>query len=79
MVVVFLGVFDMKRFLVSYRFNGGQWNVELPANDLDDARRRLGQLVFGQVDGEVVAKVPAAFGPFAALTAAVRNGLRFGR
>jgi hypothetical protein len=63
----------MKRFLVSYRHDGGQWNVELPATDIDDARRRLSQLALGRLEGEIIADVPGAFGPLAATVAFVRN------
>jgi hypothetical protein len=63
----------MKRFLVSYRHEGGQWNIELPATDLNDARRRLSQLTLGRVDGEIIATIPGALGPFAALAALARN------
>lgn len=63
----------MKRFLVSYRHQGSQWNIELPAEDLDDARRRLSQLALGRLDGEIIATIPGAFGPLAALAAFARN------
>lgn len=69
----------MKRFLVSYRHDGGSWNVELPADNLEDAQRRLSQLTFGRLEGEIVAKVPGALGPFAALAAAVRNSFASSR
>lgn len=69
----------MKRYLVSYRHDGGSWNIELPAESLEDARRRLSQLTFGRLDGEIVAKVPGALGPLAALAAAVRNSLAANR
>jgi hypothetical protein len=62
-----------KRYLVSYRHDGGEWNVELQARSLEDARRRLDQLVFGRLEGEIIAKIPAPLGPLAALTASVRN------
>jgi len=64
---------QFKKYLVCYRHDGGEWNIELPASSLEDARQRLGQLTFGRLEGEIVAKIPGAFGPFAALAAAVRN------
>jgi hypothetical protein len=70
---------QFKRYLVSYRHDGGDWNIELPALNLEDARQRLGKLTFARVEGEIVAKVPGAFGPFAALAAAVRNMLSASR
>ncbi|KQM60066.1 MULTISPECIES: hypothetical protein [unclassified Sphingomonas] len=63
----------MKRFLVSYRLDGNEWNIEVPADDQSDAERRVRQLAFGKVRGEIVAKVPGQFGPIAALVAFVRN------
>jgi hypothetical protein len=62
-----------KRYLVSYRHDGGEWNIELPATCPDDARRRLGQLTFGRLEGEIVSKVPSALGPFAALATFIQN------
>ena len=63
----------MKRFLISYRHEGGQWNIELPATDLEDARRRLSQLALGRFEGEIIATVPGALGPLAAVVAFARN------
>ncbi len=66
----------MKRYLVSYRHQGSQWNIELPAEDLDDAHRRLSQLALGQLEGEIIADIPSALGPLAALAAFTRNLFR---
>ena len=68
---------DFKRYLVSYRYDGAEWNIELPASSAEDARQRLGQIMFARVDGEIVAQIPAAFGPIAALAAWAGN--LFGR
>jgi hypothetical protein len=67
---------EFKRFLVSYRHDGAQWNIEIPATSFEDAKQRLGLLHFGKVEGEVVATVPASLGPIAVLYAAVRNLFR---
>lgn len=64
---------DFKRFLVSYRYEGSEWTLELPAKSHEDARRRVGQLALGRVDGEIVAKLPAGAGPLAALALWVRR------
>lgn len=66
----------MKRYLVSYRHDGVQWNIELPASNVDDANRRLGQLVFARMEGEIVAKVPASLSPLIAIAAWTRNLVR---
>ena len=62
-----------KRYLVSYRHDGSQWNIELPATDREDAHRRLSQLTLGRIEGEIIADIPGALGPLAALAAFTRN------
>lgn len=64
---------EFKRFLVSYRHDGAQWNIEIPATSYEDAEQRLSQLTFGRVDGEIVAKIPGAMGPIAMLATRIRN------
>lgn len=64
---------EFKRYLVSYRHDGAQWNIELPATSLEDAQQRLSQLHFGKVDGEIVANIPGVMGPIAMLAAQIRN------
>tara|TARA_R110001592_G_scaffold229029_2_gene485642 strand:+ start:177 stop:425 length:249 start_codon:yes stop_codon:yes gene_type:complete len=68
-----LSMSDFKNYLVSYRYDGGQWNIELPATSIEDARRRLSQLHFGQLEGELIANIPGSMGPLAILAAWVRN------
>jgi hypothetical protein len=63
----------MKAFLVNYRHDGQRYALELHAVDAADAKARLGSLLYGQVLGEVVAKVPAPLGPLASLLCSVRN------
>ncbi len=67
----------MQRYLVSYRHDGDEWNLELIASNVDDARQRLRSLTLGRIEGQVVAKVPAGLGPLAALAVWVQN--LFGR
>lgn len=64
---------EFKSYLVSYRLDGAQWNIELPATSFEDAERRLSQLTFGRVDGEIIAKIPGSMGPIAMLAARIRN------
>lgn len=64
---------EFKRFLVSYRHDGAQWNIELPATSLEDAKQRLSQLHFGRVDGELIANIPGTMGPMALLASRLRN------
>lgn len=64
---------EFKRYLVSYRHDGAQWNIELPATSREDAEQRLSQLHFGKVDGEIIANIPGSMGPIAILAARVRN------
>lgn len=67
---------NFKKFMVSYRHEGSQWNIDLPATDLEDARRRLSQLSLAKLEGEVIADVPGSLGPLASLAAFVGNLLR---
>lgn len=64
---------EFKQYLVSYRLDGAQWNIEIPARSIEDAERRLGQLHFGRVEGEVLARIPRSMGPIARLAASIRN------
>ena len=65
----------MKKFLVAYRHDGGEWNIELPANSVEDARQRLSKLALGRLEGEIIAKVPGSIGPIAAFLAFARNAV----
>ena len=62
-----------KNYMVSYRYDGAQWSIELPATSQQDAERRLSQLVFGRVDGELIATIPGKIGPIAILATRLRN------
>ena len=64
-----------KRYLVSYRHDGGERNIEIPATSFEDARRRLGQLHFGRVEGELIARIPSSIGAIAVLAAWARNAV----
>lgn len=64
-----------KRYLISYRHEGAEWNIELPALSTEDAKARLLRLPYATIDGEIVMALPAPLGPIAALVAAARNSL----
>ena len=59
--------------LFSYRFNGRQYTVDIPAKDTDEAKERLKALAWAQYDGVLVARIPAQLGFLARLVVAVRN------
>ncbi len=65
---------SLKTYLASYRHDGARWVLEIKARDAEDAKARLSRLAFAQIDGELVAKVPATLGPLAKVAVAVRNG-----
>ncbi|TXC63910.1 hypothetical protein [Sphingosinicella ginsenosidimutans] len=49
-----------KTYLLSYNYQGAQWSAEIKAASFDDARSRLRSLgLNGQVDGELIARIPA--------------------
>jgi hypothetical protein len=60
-------------FLFSYRYEGAEWNIEVPARSWDDAKKRVSALTFARCEGEVIARMPAALGPMARLVAFIRN------
>jgi hypothetical protein len=66
---------DCKTFLVSYRYDGAEWSLRLPARDFDDARARLSRLQYATIDGELEMTLPASTGRLAAVIVAVRNAL----
>jgi hypothetical protein len=68
---------EFSTYLVSYRHDGAEWNLELKAASVQDAQARLSKLVFGRVDGELIATVPAMAGWFAKALVAFRNAFRF--
>lgn len=63
----------MKTYLVNYQHGGQRYAIELQASDADDAKARLNSLLYGQVCGEVVARLPASSGPLSSLICSVRN------
>lgn len=67
---------NMKPYLVAYRHEGSEWNVSIMAESFADARARLSKLALGRIEGELVATIPNAFGPFAALAVFLRNLLK---
>ena len=66
---------DYETYLVTYRHEGSDWSLELPAKSYEDAHRRLSQLSLARVDGVGIAKIPGSLGPIAALVTTARNAL----
>jgi hypothetical protein len=49
---------EWPNFAFSYSLDGSDWEFQLPAKDLDDAKRRLIAIAYtGRVDGEVVTSI----------------------
>jgi len=63
-------------YLVSYRHDGAEWNLELKAASIQDARARLSKLSLARVDGELIATIPASAGWFAKAWVVLRNAFR---
>lgn len=51
----------MKQYVCSYHYNGAQWQIEIMAENHEDAEARLHAMRMATVDGEVVLKVPVGF------------------
>lgn len=67
--------------LFSYRFEGREYTIDIPARDAAEAKERLKALAWAKYDGILVARIPAGLGFLARLTVAVRNvtKIAFGR
>jgi hypothetical protein len=48
----------VKRFLVEYPMPDGLYALEVPAEDFDDAKKRVEQLQYGVVLGEISMTIP---------------------
>ena len=66
---------DFKTYLVSYNHVGARWVIELKAASEQDARQRLGKLVYGKIDGELMAAIPVGLGLLARVIVGLRNAL----
>lgn len=62
-----------RTFLFSYRYNGSEWSLEIPAESAREARERLSAMSFARMDGELIAKFPVATGPIVRLTVWLKN------
>lgn len=67
---------ELKTYLFSYNHAGQRWNLEIQAENPDDARQRVSRLAFATYDGELVAKVPIPLGVPARWGVALRNWRR---
>lgn len=54
---------DYKTWLLSYRYQGAEWSMQVVARDEAEAMIRIKQCAnYGKVDGELMATIPAAPG-----------------
>ena len=68
-----------KTYLASYNYAGTKWGIDFPAQSMDDAKARLARISYGQVDGELMATIPAAAGAGSVLVRLIawtKNALR---
>lgn len=69
-------VSSFKVFLFSYRYEGAEWNVEIPAQSWEDAKRRVSALTSARCEGEVIVRMSPAFGRLARITSSIQNACR---
>ncbi len=62
-----------RKFLFSYRYDGAEWSIEIPARSVDEARKRISSLALARYDGEVFARYPATVGFIPRMIAFFRN------
>jgi len=48
-----------KTFIGSYNYQGSSWGFEILAENREDAEARFSAMHWGQIDGELIAKIPA--------------------
>lgn len=46
-----------KKFRFTYRFDGADWNIEIPATSLEEAKDRVKVLTFARYENEAPASV----------------------
>ena len=68
-----LGDMPEKTFLFEYSHLGRNWQLEIKAADMEDAKQRISKLTYARPVGELIAKVPAEAGWFAKIACWVRN------
>ncbi len=49
----------MKTYQFSYRYQGAQYSLEIPAESTQAAKERLKVIPFATCDGTLIAKIPA--------------------
>ena len=50
---------EFKTYLFSYQHEGSSYVLELKADSMEDAKRRIGRLQYAHYDGEMIAKIAA--------------------
>lgn len=48
-----------RTYVASYWFAGSRYSCEVVASSWDEAQQKLGAMALGQIDGVLVAKIPA--------------------
>lgn len=66
-----------RTYLFRYFHEGAWWQVEMTATSPDDARARMQKLPLAQLDGELVAKLPASAGLIARAFCWLNNSVLF--
>lgn len=49
-----------EKYRFTYRFNGADWNIEIPAQSLDEAKDRVKVLTFARYESEAPAALTRA-------------------
>ena len=65
----------LKTFLFTYRYCGAEYGMSIDAASESEAKERIKALGLARYDGEVKARIPFAFGPFARFSVWIKNTL----
>ena len=50
---------NFKNYLFTYSYDNDQYSLEIPANSLDEAKRKLARMTFAQYEGELIVNAQA--------------------
>ena len=66
---------DYKTYVFSYNHDGAAWTLEVQAVSEADARIKVANMANANLDGELIAKIPATYGLLPRILVAIRNAL----
>jgi hypothetical protein len=66
----------MRQYLFSYRYDGHEYGLTIPADSADEAKGRAKAIAMARYDGELMMTIPAGGGWIARLIVWARNAAK---